>query len=338
MSVTIFDIAKRLNLSASTVSRGLNDSPMVNEKTKEEIRRIANELNYNPNIIARGLRTGKSDVIGVVADSISDLPMPFMRAIEETARKKGFNVVICDLEMDPEKETQYSKFFKSYQAAGIIIYQCRLRQVNYKELQKLGLPMVYIHCYPSEKHGHVVLPDNVQGGFIATQYLLKLGKKHIAFIKGDNSFLSSHDRFKGYCAALAEAGIKLTKSYMRGGSDWAQETGYKEVSALFRLKNPPEGIFCANDMLAAGALKAVSDLGLKVPDNVAIIGFDNRSFCPYLNPPLSTVALPVSAMEKTATEWLIEDIINGLSPPRMIELNCNLVVRKSCGAEPAELL
>jgi LacI family transcriptional regulator len=340
MAVTIFDIAKRLNISASTVSRGLNDSVLVNKKTKEEIKRIANELNYNPNVIARRLRTGKSDVIGVLTDSISNIAMlsaPFMKAIEETAREKGFNMVICDLEMNFEKEAQYSKFFKSYQVAGIIIYQSRLGQASYKEMQKLGLPMAYIYCYPAEKNGHVVLPNNVQGGFIAAQHLLKLGKKRIAFIKGDSSFLSSHDRLKGYCAALAEAGILPTKSYIRGGSDWEQETGYKEVTALFRLKNPPEGIFCSSDMLAAGALKAVSDLGLKVPGNVAIVGFDNRSFCPYLNPPLSSVAMPIGEMGKTATELLVEDIINGSSEPKTIELNCGLVIRKSCGGEAAEL-
>jgi DNA-binding LacI/PurR family transcriptional regulator len=334
MPVTIFDIAEQLNVSASTVSRALNDSPLVNEKTKEEIRRIADELNYNPNVIARGLRTGKSDVIGVVTDSISGIAMlsaPFMRAIEETARKKGFNIVICDLEMNFEKEAQYSNFFKSYQAAGIIIYQCRLRQTSYKKLQKLGLPMVYIHCYPAEKNGHVVLPNNVQGGFIAARHLLKLGKKHIAFLKGDDSYQSSHDRFKGYSMAVEEAGLRLTKNYVRGGSSWEQETGYKEVSAWFRLKNPPEGIFCASDMLAAGALKAVSDQGLKVPDDIAIVGFDDRAFCPYLNPPLTSVALPVGQMGKTATELLVEDIINGSSKPKRLELDCSLVIRKSCG-------
>jgi DNA-binding LacI/PurR family transcriptional regulator len=338
MRVTIFDIAEQLNISASTVSRALNDSPLVNEKTKEEIRRVANKLNYNPNVIARRLRTGKSDVIGVVTDSISDMAMlsaPFkshtMKAIEETARKKGFNIVICDLEMNFEKEAQYSNFFKSYQAAGIIIYQCRLRQTSYKKLQKLGLPMVYIHCYPAEKNGHVVLPNNVQGGFIAAQHLLKLGKKRIAFLRGDDSYQSSHDRFKGYCMALGEAGIKLTKNYIRGGLSWEQETGYTEVTALCRLKNPPEGIFCASDMLAAGALKAASAQGLKVPDDIAIVGFDNRAFCPYLNPPLTSVALPVGQMGETATELLVEDIINGSSKPERLELDCSLVIRKSCG-------
>lgn len=340
MSATIFDIARIAGVSGSTVSRALNDSPLVNQETKERILRIAQKLNYHPNVVARGLRTGTSRVIALITDDVTNLSMlsaTFVRSIERTADANGFSTIICDFDKDGALERRYLDVLKSRMAEGIVFFSSRLRRSSHEELRSLGIPLVYMHGYATDVQPSTVVPDNRQGGKIATEHLIQLGRTRIACIRGKTTFQSSVDRYEGYREALSQYGLTESRELVCGGDSWGKASGYQETIALLRLGTPPDAIVAQSDMIAAGAIDAAHDSGLSVPGDIAVVGFDNREFALYLRPPLTTVALPLYRMGEIATELLVEEITNGPTEQgRIVSVECELVVRQSCGSERSE--
>ena len=333
--ITIRDVAEKAGTSINTVSRALNDKCDVKASTKERILKAAAELNHAPNSTAKHLRTGRSSVLGFITDDISNLAMissDFVHGIQDAAYEDSFSVLISDFQRDPERELRYLEILKHQRVAGVIFCSSRLRESSHKELQEMGVPFVYLHGYAATDQTDSIVPDNEQGGFTATRHLLGLGRREIAFVAGKNSFQSSCDRRKGYENALESYGLAPQPQLIVGGDGWGKASGSAAARELIERDAEFDALFCASDMLAAGAMATLQDSGYSIPDSISVVGFDDREFAQYVRPALTTVALPVYEMGVVATKKLISKVIGDEAEPAVTKVKCDLVVRASCGA------
>jgi len=188
--------------------------------------------------------------------------------------------------------------------------------------------LVLVNCYDHEHAYHSVLPGDVLGGRTATEHLLRQGCKRVGFINGQQGVDAARDRLKGYKQALASNDVPFDPALVRPGN-WEPSAGYEMTLELMALDNPPDGIFCGNDMMALGCYDALRQLGRRVPDDVAVIGFDDRDIAQYMHPPLSTLVLPLYEMGRTAVELLLDDAGGLHSSPSRIKVECELVERQS---------
>lgn len=313
MRTTISDIARLANVSKATVSRVINNkSEGVGEETKQKILKIIKELNYQPSLIARGLVTKRINSIGLI---IPDIANPFFpqlaRGAEDAALKNGYNLFLCNSDNNLEKEKLYIDAFIKKSVDGVILtsslsksrFQCRL-------LKDRNIPFILLDRYIEgmEQESGVFL-DNEAGAYQATSYLLKNGHERIAFISGPFSVTTARQRFQGFQKAHYDRGVPIDFQLIREGG-YHLENGVKFVEELLAKKINFTAIFAGNDMIAVGALKTLKKQGIKVPDCLEVIGFDNIDLSSLIEPSLSTVAQPTYEMGFLGAEMLI-DLIEG---------------------------
>jgi LacI family transcriptional regulator len=334
--VTIQDVAQLAGVSPATVSKVLNDAPHVSAKAKERVRAAATKLNFRPNAIARSLKAKRTTTFGLVTDDLEGVfTMPLMRGVEETAQTKGFSVFLCNSYSEAEREKSHLEVLLDKQVDGIILLSgYKVRERGAPAIPLGGLPLVYLYQYTRDVKVPCVIPDDRQGGKIGTEHLIKLGRRRIGFINGPASYEATHLRLEGYQEALQEAGIRFDPTLIKVGK-WHENSGYQLTHELMQLPNRPDAIFCTSDSLAVGTLDALHQLGLEVPRDVALVGFDNRHFAAYQRPPLTTVALPLYEMGKLAGELLMAAIETGTIEASIHKVPCYLIERASCGGSPA---
>lgn len=331
MAVTIKDIAKKGGVSYSTVSRALNNRLVVNEKTRREIQKLAEEMGYKPNGLARGLVTQKTDTLGLV---IPDITNPFFpevaRGVEEEAAKYGYSVFLCNTDWDVKKEQRYLQALLSKRVDGIILASASEDSDYVIELVRGGLPLILVSRVMKQVDTNYVAIDNVKGAYLATDHLLNLGHRGIAYIGGPENLEFSRARYEGYLLALASKGIEINSRYIRHGK-FKKEEGYRNTCEL--LKDPasrPTAIFAANDILALGIIQAARELGIQVPGELSVVGFDDIPYASYGEVRLTTVAQPKYAMGEMAAKLLLDEIQSGKKPQKKhIVLQPELVIRNS---------
>ncbi|MFL0249718.1 LacI family DNA-binding transcriptional regulator [Clostridium neuense] len=304
MSVTIKDIAKLANVSHTTVSRALNDSPFIKEKTKKRILEIANQLNYVPNYNAKSLVLNKSYNIGVFFSTISRGTSPnfFHEIIDgvNSAIDKKYNLVIKG--MDDCKSLNYVS--KDRFDGIILVSQSESDNIFIYDIIGKDIPIVVLNRKIEIDNVINILSSEKEGAYEATDYLIKNGHKDIAIIEGKENFKSSVFRREGYINALINNKIKINNEYMVRG-EYDIESGFKAMQKLLELKKIPTAVFCSNDDMAVGAIRAIQKHGLRVPDDISLVGFDDSAFCDYVSPALTTVRKPSRKIASVGCEKLL---------------------------------
>lgn len=326
--ITIKDIARLANVSHTTVSRALNNSPLIKEPTKRKILEIASQLNYSPNVNAKSLVMQKSHTIGLFLTSISNGTSSSFLA--DTI--KGVNSMITN---------EYNLFIRgiddyedytninSQRFDGIILMSQSVSDNSfiYHVLQK-EIPLVVLNREVEETSIPNVLSNDTEGARMAVEYLITNGHHDIAIIGGTPSFKSSHMRKEGYLQALMEAGIPIKKEYSISGN-YDMESGSQAMEQLLSLTSPPTAVFCSNDDMAIGAMNTVFARGLSVPNDISIVGFDDSGFSQYTTPRLTTVKRPVEEISRVGVERLLSLIGRKEEEVERTFMKTELIVRDS---------
>lgn len=331
-SVTLKDIALVAGVSASTVSKALNGSDEVNEATRARVAVVASRLGYRPNAIARSLRVRRTRTLGVITnDSGGAFTTAMVHGVTDVASDHGFGVFLCNSYGGVAKERQHIELLLDKQVDGIILTSFKVEQRGAPAAVTGDVPLVYLYSYTFATESPCILPDDEGGARLATEHLLALGKRRVAFINGPPSYEATHARLAGFEQTLRDAGL-YDPALVRTAVDWNQDSGFALAQRLMGLEHRPDAIVCANDELAAGAVLGLSELNLHVPSDIALVGFDDRPFAAHLPVPLTTIALPLVEMGVQAAHKLF-GALNG-EPVRneQVRIPCRLVVRESCGA------
>ncbi|NMB61608.1 MAG: LacI family transcriptional regulator [Chloroflexi bacterium] len=304
----INDVAERANVSITTVSHVINQTRYVSDDLTERVRKAMEELDYHPNSLARGLRSGKTKTIGLVIPDISNqFFAEISRKIEDKGYENGYSVILCNTDDDPYKEKNYIDVLLAKKVEGIIFISAGVESNYLEKTIEFNIPIVVVDRDIKENDYDIVLVDNSVGGFDATRYLIELGHRRIACIAGPSPITPSAQRVAGYKQALQEAGIQIDTNLIIPG-DFHYESGDRAMRALLALPQPPTAVFACNDMMALGAFQAVNNQGMKIPEDISVIGFDNIPFSQTVYPMLTTMAQPIHEMADLVVDLLVDKI------------------------------
>ncbi|WP_202799791.1 LacI family DNA-binding transcriptional regulator [Rhodanobacter fulvus] len=322
---TIKEIAAIANVSVATVSRALQRPEVVSEVTRQRIQEVVKRLGYTPNALARNLRTARTRLIVAL---LPDIANPFfsevIRGIEQVAHESGYSVLLGETQSSLVREQAYADMIAARQADGIITMSHRVPKIPMPG----RLPVVNACEYVKDKQISSVYVDNVAAAGAAVDYLVMLGHREIAFIAGPPSSPICVDRKQGYRLALQRAKLAVDPALMVSG-DFSIEAGERAVELLLSQGQSFSAVFCSNDEMAIGAMRALSSHGLRVPEDVSVVGFDDIRFARYTSPALTTIAQPKNALGREAMAMLIELLADPEVPPRKRVLSADLVVRGS---------
>ncbi|MEW5985981.1 MAG: LacI family DNA-binding transcriptional regulator [Chloroflexota bacterium] len=317
MAVTLHTIAKVANVSHSTVSRALRGHPALADDTVTRIRQIAEELGYIPNTLARGLKTNRSRVLGVIVRRIVD---PFfaevLHGIEDTVRASGYSLFLAASNRDPAREKAIICTMSEHRVDGVIISSTEVGREHQLYLERLGVPSVLINNQALETPlAYSVSHDDVYGSYQLTRHLLDLGHRRIGYLGNARAGRTHHDRLQGYQQALEEAGLTIPAGYVTIGPNGVPDGGYEGIKPFLELAERPTAIVCYNDMMAIGVLKALQEASLSVPADCSITGFDNIELSAYVTPPLTTFDQPKYDLGRQAAGLLLQLLEDGSGPP-----------------------
>jgi DNA-binding LacI/PurR family transcriptional regulator len=331
MPVTIKDVARESGVNTSTVSRALNNGYGVNDETRKQVLAVAARLNYRANRIARGLVTGRSHSLALV---LSDIRNPFFaevaRGAEDAAQRAKHDLVLCNSDLDAEKQMQYVWSLREKCVDGILMNSiAALNREQQAELATCGVPVVLLNRSPSNRTFSTVCADNELGGILAAQYLLGLGHRKIAHITGPQRHGNLSDRMHGFVRTLQSAKNPVQPVVLHGDFNFA---GGMELTRKMLDKHPDvTAIFAGNDVMAYGVIRVVMERGLRIPEDLSLIGFDNLEFSSIMHPPLTTIHQPKYEMGQAAVEILLRMARDkGKQTPEHRLLGVELIERQSC--------
>ena len=329
---TIKEIARIANVSAMTVSRALNNRHSVRGATRKKILKIANRLGYMPNRIARSLVSKKSDLISlIVADISNQFFAEISRGIEDRARENGYHVIFSSTDDDPKNLESSVRMMREMGVDGFIIAAVSLEEPIVDELLDQDIPVVLINRRIKKSNVNYVVVDNHKGAYLAVEHLINIGYKKIGIISGRSSVSTGKERLQGYRKGLLDHGLKFQKEYSSQGP-FTKEHGKKAAQKMLTLKNRPEAIFAASDNIALGVMNAAGELGLKIPEDLAIVGFDDTNFSSNSKIRLTTVSQRKYEMGERGVQILIDLIENQESDYiNKVVLEPRLIIRESCG-------
>lgn len=333
---TVKDVAARAGVAVSTVHRALHGSGYVSPEARQRVLEAAAALNYRPNALAQSLRRQRSEMIGHIVHSI--YPNPFFACVaagvEERARAVNLATVTCNTHGSSDVERDYVDLLLRQRVSGII-FTCPLSEANVRHVQEEGVPVCVVERPRQLQEVDAVLADNRCGAREAVAYLLQLGHRAIAFIGGRPQDIVEVERFAGYCEALEQHGV-LRRTELIRFPGLRREQGYNAMVELLALPEPPTAVFAASDMAALGALQALWERRLRVPDDLSLVGFDD-TLAAAASPPLTTVVLPMWEMGAAAVDLLVQRASGRAATraARRIVLPTRLIIRASCGPAPA---
>lgn len=337
MRVSIKDIAREAQVSHSTVSRALSDSPLVSANTKARIQQLAREMGYSPDAQARSLVMGRTQTVGVVVTTITD---PFIaevvQSIETTAYDYGYSVILTSSGSDSKREIAAVEMLQSKRVDGVIVTSSRVGALYQGLLEQLGVPIVLINSHRRQTSPSTfsVNVDNRHGAHIATKHLIRLNHRRIAYVGGRTHHSDDQERQAGYLDALAQAGVAFDPQLMVAGNGRASG-GERALPRLRTVADPPTAVLCYNDMTAVGLMRAAREIGLAVPDELSVVGFDNIPFASYIKPSLTTVAQPKVEMGRMAMRMVLsligDERVDHIDKANVV-VKGRLIVRQSSGA------
>ncbi len=339
MSVTLNDVAARAGVSASTASRVLNGQGTkyrISSDTEQAVRLAARELKYRVNHLARGLRLQKSNTLGVVAPDISN---PFfahiIKRIQSAAHEVGYSLVVCNTDESIDLEVEQVALLHRKRVDGLIAMPVGQRYDHYLEWVEKGRPLVLVDRCSSEVGAPCVTVDNYRGAYEATAHLVAAGHTRIALIQGLAGTSTNTARLAGYRDALAAHGLPVDETLIVGG-DFRQQNGYVETKLLLQRDPRPTALFATSDLIALGALDALAEEAVEIPDGISLLSFDDFDFAPHLRSPLTVVRQPKELMGEVAVKLLMEQLRGEGHAARQIVLKPTLVARSSVAHLPVE--
>ena len=316
-AITIKDLAEKLNISVSTVSRALKDNPEISQQTRKTVQALAKELGYKPNPIAVALKTHKSNTIGVVVPQIvNTFFATVVKKIEDVADKYGYNVLVASSNETFEKEKKNIDIFLANRCDGII--------------QDMGVPLVLFDRTAKELDVSKVVADDADAAFKIVQHLIHGGARRIALLTGPEQLSIGKNRMKGYLKAMTLNKLEINTDYIVRCEDFSVKAAKEATQRLLNMKNMPDAIFGINDDMAIGAIEAIKEKGLKIPEEVAVFGFSNSKRSRYMTPSVSTINQFPEKIGETAAELLFEQILDAKHAQIREEvINSELIVRES---------
>lgn len=330
MSVTIRDVAKHANVAISTASRVINDSGYVSEETRAKVEETIRKLGYVPNSIARSLKQKQTFSLGLI---VADIGNPFYaelaQAVERAARDLGYSVLLANTDGKPKHEESGIRLFLTKQVDGIIWYSPINKELVDRVAKSQDTSIVVISGKQELQGNHTIHIDDHLGAFEAVNHLINLGHRRIGYIAEPDHPKYPQERLKGYCRALKEANIPGDSSLIVRGT-YQEGSGLEAAKRLLSLPDRPTAIFCANDLMAIEAMQYIKAIDLRIPEDVALVGFDNTKIAGIYGIDLTTVAQPTYEMGRESANLLISSLKGDVSP-RQILLRPSLVIRKSCG-------
>jgi len=322
---SIKDVAKIAGVSTATVSRVLANQSRVKEDTRQLVLDAVEQLNYRPNLIARSLRVQKSAKIGLV---VSDIRNPFFtaigRAVEDAAYEQGYSVLMCNTDENPAKEEMYLNLLHDENVAGIIFSPTQQFSAGLKSYQS-NIPFVIIDRAVNSKQVDMVLLDNVAAAYELTNHLIENGYRKLAGLFG-NASTTGQERNKGFNKALKEHQLKPVTEYFIPPRI---KQSYDTTLTMLDSTEQPDAIFTSNSLLTAGVFQALRDRKLKVPTDIALVGFDETTWGELVDPPITLIAQPTEEIGRTATELLFQRIAEPSRSPKTVILKGNLIARAS---------
>jgi DNA-binding LacI/PurR family transcriptional regulator len=339
MATGIKDIARELGVSLATVSRALADSPDISVETKERVWAAAETLNYLPNLTARSLRSKRTRVIGVVVQEVaSEFGAQAIRGINDELTRCGYQMLLSSGSTSPDQERIAVSMLLERSVDGLIVADVVHRPTEHlpAELEGARVPVVFVNRRPRDTTAaSFVGPDDIFGGYLATEHLIGHGHRRIAHLAGPTAWQASWDRLEGYRRALADYGLPYDERLVTRG-DWTIESGHQATAHLLNQADRPTAIFVANDVMAAGTIDAAREGGLTPPADLALVGFDARAMSRYLRPALTTVTRPTYELGRSAASMLVEHVMKLRSGTATVAVRGRLVYRGSCGRHSIE--
>ncbi len=330
--ITIHDLARELNISASTVSRALNNNPKISPKTRKKIQDLATKLGYRPNTVASNLRTQKTYTIGIIVPLINrHFFSSVISGIEDYASEAGYNVVIAQSRDTFLKEEAISQSFYNSRVDGVIIsIAMETNKTDHLEVfTNKNIPLVFFDRAVENINAHKITVDDYACGYNATKHLIEQGYKNIGHIGGPINLHTYKNRLLGFKDALTDSGLEVHENLIIHNR-LTKEDGRKAFSQLLQENPQPDAFFCGNDTSALSAIIFCKEKGIKVPEEIGIVGFSNEPFSELVTPPITTIKQPGIEMGQTACKLLIEQIENkGEGEFNNLVLPAELIVRES---------
>jgi len=336
--ITIKEIAKQANVSVATVSYVLNNSGSVSEETRKRVLEIVDKNNYRANVVAKSLRTNTSNTIGVVVEDITVWnSSEIIKGISKFVEQKSKHLILTDLGLMSKIGSNFQdiakyknvinneiKLLLSAQVDGIIYIGMHDREID-DVIDEIDKPILYTYCYTSDNKDSYISYDNIDISYKIAESFIKNGHKRIAVICGSYDAKPSYKRFCGFKKALDDYNVKLDSAYIKT-ANWDYEQGYQCAKELLNTIPPPTAIFAMNDLMAAGVLKAARKLGVKIPEQLSVVGFDNRELSMFTWPALTTVKIPLLEMGFNAAKGIYK-LINNEKIENKYILSCELIER-----------
>ncbi len=332
---TINDVARHAGVSAVTVSRVLNGAPNVNAATRDRVNQAIAELGYVPNVVARSLRSRRTRSLALILPDITNPFWPILaRGVEDAAQQGGYTVLLCNTDENCEKQARYLEVVVSQQVDGVIIAPCDSDGSKLARLRDRGIAAVVVDRRIDGWDVDTVRGDSVGGAHALVRHLIALGHRHIAMLTGPADTSTSQDRVSGYEAALMHAGMPVDPGLVRYG-EFREASGRQMMQQLLGERPSLTGVFAANNAIALGALSALGEAGLRVPQDVALVCFDDLAATSHLFPFLTVAEQPAYDMGFEAARLLLSALASDrLLAPRHVMLPSRLIVRYSCGSRP----
>ena len=339
MAVRLKDIARELNVSVITVSKALRGNTDISEATRKRILARMKELDYQPNMAARSLATGHSFILGLI---VPDLVNPFFAELAKSLggalRKYSYGLILASSDDNPEIERSEIRMMLARGVDALLLASCQPNLRGFYTVHNQDTPFVLVDRPFPHLRANFVGTDDCEGGRLATEHLIQIGRKRLAYI-GSPDVSAAADRFRGFRNALRDHHLQMRDEFVLSSPDLEHEnddTGYHLMQTLLKRRTRPDGVFCHNDIIAIGAMKATLDAGFSIPDDIAFVGFDNVRYSKYLPIPLTSVDQSTAQLGETTAQLAMDLIAGKIEKPRNVLLVPSLVIRRSTIGSAAE--
>jgi DNA-binding LacI/PurR family transcriptional regulator len=334
MPITIKDIARAAGVSHTTVSRALRNHPALAQATIERIKKISDSMGYIPSAAARGLKTNRSNTLGVILSSIDDpYYSEILQGIEDELRDTGMSLFVAATHRDPNIEQSIVRLLGEQRVEGVIVGSTQFNNSHYRMLQQVGVPVAVINNQAAELYRYSIYHDDEYGSRTITEHLIQLKHQRIGFLGNKLSGKTNDDRILGYRNAMHQSGLPINPTWIHLEDNGSPEAGIRGAEYFLALEDIPSAIVCFNDMLAIGCMHKVQLNGLNVPRNISITGFDNIQFSEFTSPPLTTFHQPKREIGSAAARMLL-DLLDSSEEdtrpqPKIVMIRGNLLIRES---------
>lgn len=335
MSITLKDVASAANVSVSTASRALAGRGLASSRTQTRLSRIARELGYRPNPIARGLKTGASRLVGLVVHNLANASFQILAEVAQNRlRERGYQLVLCVIADDPEQEAETLSTLRDHCVDGLIVVPTGRNGLQLADIVASGVPTICVVRRDEAHRFETILADDPEGAYLGTRHLIELGHRRVGLTVGRQETTSGRERLSGYRRALQEAGLPLDDALVHPGR-FEPETGVVATRAMLDLPDPPTAIFAANHESALGVFRVIAERGLSVPGDLSLLCYEEAPWFAWNRPAISVVDSGAHELAAMAVDTLLARIDGRQASPREYRVGARLVRRESC-APPAD--